>query len=97
MVARRPRGEDGPAPARTAGQGRQQLRANVAGLLLCRGKDKVVVEYALRHLNRPVGVADWETQLVDKLPEELEGSLPTIEQIEAELMSPAKPVRPRRK
>jgi hypothetical protein len=37
-------------------------------------------------LNRPVGVADWETQLVDKLPKELEGSLPTIEQIEAELM-----------
>ena len=56
------------------------------GLLLCRGKNKIVVEYALRHLNRPVGVADWETQLVDKLPKELEGSLPTIEQIEAELM-----------
>jgi predicted nuclease of restriction endonuclease-like (RecB) superfamily len=56
------------------------------GLLLCRGKDKVVVEYALRRLNRPVGVADWETKLVDKLPKELEGSLPTVEQIEAELM-----------
>jgi hypothetical protein len=54
------------------------------GLLLCRGKDKLVVEYALRHLNRPVGVADWETRLVDKLPKELEGSLPTVEQIEAE-------------
>ena len=67
------------------------------GLLLCRGKDKVVVEYALRHLNRPVGVADWETQLVDKLPQELEGSLPTVKQIEAELMSPTKPVRQRRK
>jgi hypothetical protein len=35
-------------------------------------------------LNRPVGVADWETRLVDKLPKELEGSLPTVEQIEAE-------------
>lgn len=56
------------------------------GLLLCRGKDKVVVEYALRHLNRPLGVADWETKLVDELPKELEGSLPTVEQIEAELM-----------
>lgn len=56
------------------------------GLLLCRGKDKVVVEYALRRLDRPVGVADWETKLVDKLPKELEGSLPTVEQIEAELM-----------
>jgi hypothetical protein len=44
-----------------------------------------VVEYALRHLKRPVGVADWETQLVDKLPEELRGTLPTVEEIEAEL------------
>lgn len=56
------------------------------GLLLCRGKDKVVVEYALRHLLRPVGVADWEANLVARLPKELEGSLPTIEQLEAELM-----------
>ena len=56
------------------------------GLLLCRGKNEVYVEYALRHLNRPLGVADWETKLVDKLPKELEGSLPTVEQIEAEFM-----------
>jgi predicted nuclease of restriction endonuclease-like (RecB) superfamily len=55
------------------------------GLLPCRSKNKFVVEYALRHLKRPVGVAAWETELVEKLPKELEGSLPTIEQIEAEL------------
>jgi predicted nuclease of restriction endonuclease-like (RecB) superfamily len=55
------------------------------GLLLCRGKNKFVVEYALRHLDRPVGVAEWETVLIEKLPKALEGSLPTIEQIEAEL------------
>lgn len=67
------------------------------GLLLCRGKDKVVVEYALRHLRRPVGVADRETKLVAKLPKEFEGSLPTVEEIEAELMPPKKPVRKRRK
>lgn len=54
------------------------------GLLLCRGKNEVHVEYALRHLNRPLGVADWETKLVAKLPKEFEGSLPTVEQIEAE-------------
>jgi predicted nuclease of restriction endonuclease-like (RecB) superfamily len=60
------------------------------GLLLCRGKDKIVVEYALRNLNRPVGVADWETKLVDTLPKDLEGSLPTIAQIEAELMQSTK-------
>lgn len=57
------------------------------GLLLCKGKNKLVVEYALRHLRRPVGVAAWETELVEKLPKELEGSLPTIEQIEAEFGS----------
>jgi predicted nuclease of restriction endonuclease-like (RecB) superfamily len=67
------------------------------GLLLCRGKNEVYVEYALRHLNRPLGVADWETKLVDKLPKELEGSLPTVEQIEAELMPTKKHVGKRRK
>jgi len=55
------------------------------GLLLCRGKNQIVVEYALRGSTRPMGAADWETQLVDKLPADLAGSLPTIEQIEAEL------------
>lgn len=60
------------------------------GLLLCRSKNELVVEYALRHLTRPVGVAEWETKIVEKLPKDLEGSLPTIEQIEAELARPAK-------
>jgi predicted nuclease of restriction endonuclease-like (RecB) superfamily len=55
------------------------------GLLLCRAKNKVVVEYALRHLKRPIGVAGWETKLVEELPKALKGSLPTVEQIEAEL------------
>ena len=55
------------------------------GLLLCRSKDEIVVEYALRHLKRPIGVSEWETQIVEKLPEELKGSLPAVEEIEAEL------------
>jgi predicted nuclease of restriction endonuclease-like (RecB) superfamily len=55
------------------------------GLLLCRSKNKVVVEYALRGLDRPVGVAGWETELVATLPEDLRGNLPTVEEIEAEL------------
>lgn len=55
------------------------------GLLLCRGKNELVVEYALRHLKRPVGVSEWETELVAKLPKALHGSLPTVEEIEAEL------------
>ena len=55
------------------------------GLLLCRSKNKVVVEYALRDMKKPIGVAGWETTLVEKLPEALQGSLPTVEEIEAEL------------
>ncbi len=55
------------------------------GLLLCRAKNKVVVEYALRDLKKPIGVAHWETRLVEKLPANLKGSLPTVEEIEAEL------------
>lgn len=55
------------------------------GLLLCRERDRVLVEYALRHLHRPVGVAEWATKLVGHLPKALQASLPTIEQIEAEL------------
>jgi predicted nuclease of restriction endonuclease-like (RecB) superfamily len=55
------------------------------GLLLCRSKDRIVVEYALRDLKKPVGVAHWETKIVEKLPRDLRGSLPTVEQIEAEL------------
>lgn len=54
------------------------------GLLLCRSKNKVVAEYALRDVNKPMGVAAWETKLVEKLPKELKGSLPTVEEIEAE-------------
>jgi predicted nuclease of restriction endonuclease-like (RecB) superfamily len=55
------------------------------GLLLCRSKNKIVVEYALRNLAKPIGVAEWETKLVEKLPEDLKGSLPTVEEIEAGL------------
>jgi predicted nuclease of restriction endonuclease-like (RecB) superfamily len=55
------------------------------GLLLCRSKNQVVVEYALRHLKRPIGVAQWETSIVKSLPKEFKGILPTVEEIEAEL------------
>lgn len=55
------------------------------GLLLCREKNRVVVEYALRDLKKPIGVAGWETKLVEKLPKTFAGSLPTVEEIEVEL------------
>lgn len=55
------------------------------GLLLVREKNKVLVEYALGGNTKPISVAEWETQLTRSLPQELQGSLPTIEELEAEL------------
>jgi hypothetical protein len=63
--------------------------APTIGLLLCKSKNKVVAEYALRDGNKPMGVAEY--QLVHALPAQLETSLPSIEQIEAELTEPPKP------
>ena len=56
------------------------------GLLLCKSKNQLVVEYALRGFQKPIGVAEWETMLVESLPSKFKGSLPTVEEIEAELM-----------
>ena len=56
------------------------------GLLLCKSKDQLVAEYALRGFNSPMGVAQWETRLTETLPDDLKGSLPSIGEIEAELM-----------
>lgn len=55
------------------------------GLLLCKTKNKVVAEYALRDKSQAIGVAEY--QLVESLPPELQTSLPSIEQIENELMN----------
>jgi len=55
------------------------------GLLLVKQKNRVLVEYALRDLRKPVGVADWETRLTRTLPKDLAASLPTIEEIEIAL------------
>jgi len=63
------------------------------GLLLCRRKNKLVAEYALRGLDRSIAVAGWQTQLTESLPDELRGSLPSIEEIEAELAQEIQPVK----
>jgi predicted nuclease of restriction endonuclease-like (RecB) superfamily len=55
------------------------------GLLLVKDKDQMVVEYSLAGYGKPIGVAQWERQITQSLPDELKSSLPTIEQIEAEL------------
>ncbi|GAC1502774.1 MAG: hypothetical protein NVS2B14_15410 [Chamaesiphon sp.] len=55
------------------------------GLILCKSKNQVIAEYALRDMNKPIGVSAY--QLMKALPEQLKGSLPTIEELEAELDS----------
>ncbi len=55
------------------------------GLLLCKGKNKVVAEYALRDINKPIGISQYESKILESLPDNLKGSLPSIEQIEQEL------------
>ena len=55
------------------------------GLLLVKGKNKTVVEYSLSGYQNPIGVADWQNQLTQYLPEEIQSSLPSIEEIEREL------------
>jgi predicted nuclease of restriction endonuclease-like (RecB) superfamily len=55
------------------------------GLILCREKNRLIAEYALRDLSKPIGVADFETRLLQSLPSHLRGSLPTVEELEREL------------
>jgi predicted nuclease of restriction endonuclease-like (RecB) superfamily len=62
------------------------------GLLLCRKKNKLVAEYALRGLDQSIAVVAWQTKLTESLPENLRGSLPSIEEIEAELANDMPPV-----
>lgn len=62
--------------------------APTIGLILCQTKDRILAEYALRDINKPIGVAGYE--LTRALPAELESSLPSIEDLEAELSSSMK-------
>ncbi len=55
------------------------------GLLLVKSKNKMVVEYSLAGFGNPIGVANWEKEIQQSLPDDLKSSLPSIEEIEAEL------------
>lgn len=55
------------------------------GLILCKTKNGIIAEYALRGTTTPMGISEF-THL-EQLPEPLKGTLPTIEEIEAELGS----------
>ena len=57
------------------------------GMILCKGKDTAVAEYALRDLSKPIGVSQFD--MAGALPSNLRGSLPTIEELEASLSTAA--------
>lgn len=54
------------------------------GLILCKSKNKVLAEYTLRNMTKPIGLAEY--RLTESLPENLKIALPTIEELEAELV-----------
>lgn len=68
----------------------EQLRGEreepTIGLLLCKTRDRVVVEYALSDIHKPMGVSEY--QLTRALPDNLKPSLPSIEELEAEFGGP---------
>jgi hypothetical protein len=64
------------------------------GLILCQDRRRLIVEYALRGLNKPIGISEYE--LTQALPTKLRTALPTVEQIEAELSVTNKSSRMRR-
>ncbi len=49
------------------------------GIILCKTKDRVIVEYALKYSSKPIGISQY--QIVKRLPKELKGQLPTPKQI----------------
>jgi predicted nuclease of restriction endonuclease-like (RecB) superfamily len=53
------------------------------GIILCKEKNKLVAEYSLKDISKPIGVSEYK--LLEQIPNELKGSLPTIEEIEDEM------------
>jgi hypothetical protein len=62
-------------------------------MLLCKSRNKIVAEYALRNVNSPIGVAEYK--LMESLPKELKTELPSIKEIEARLADISKPQKSR--
>ena len=54
------------------------------GLVLCRGKNRVIAEYALRDMTKPIGVSGYVTKLVESLPKALKGAVPSVAELEKE-------------
>ncbi len=50
------------------------------GMLLCKSKDKIEAEYALRDINKPIGISEYK--LTEAIPDNIKYKLPTIEELE---------------
>jgi predicted nuclease of restriction endonuclease-like (RecB) superfamily len=59
------------------------------GLILCKDRNNIIAEYALRDIGKPIGISRYK--LGAKLPENLKTSLPTVEEVEAMLGATEKP------
>ena len=55
------------------------------GLILRKENNRIVAEYALRDMSKPMGIAEWKTDQI--IPAEFKGQLPTIEELEGELQN----------
>lgn len=64
---------------------RHEQDQQTIGLILCQSKNRILAEYSLRNIQKPIGVSEYD--LTRALPDELKSSLPSIEKIEAELGS----------
>jgi len=65
------------------GEIKQEDDKPTIGILICKSKNNVLVEYALKNINKPLGISEYE--LSEILPKEFKSSLPSIEEIEKEL------------
>lgn len=62
------------------------------GLILCQNNNKIFAEYALKDINKPIGISEYELTRI--LPQHIESSLPSIEEIEKELQNDNNPDNP---
>lgn len=64
---------------------RHETDASTIGLLLVKSKSETIVKYSLESVNKPIGVASWETEISAEIADKWKSTLPTIEEIEKEL------------
>ena len=67
-------------------QMKSDFDAPTIGLLLCKNKNKIVAEYALQDIRKPIGISEYE--LTNALPEGIKSQLPSVEELELGLADP---------